>query len=111
MERLTEYGKYGFAKIKNNKKFYIRNTIERLAKIEDILGDNYDLDRLRELVEADRDGRCVIRPKDYDGTIFRVWKNQILSSENFAWFMKELGKNFFLTREAAEAALKGGQNG
>lgn len=29
----------------------------RLATIEDILGDDYDLKRLRELVEADRDGR------------------------------------------------------
>lgn len=28
----------------------------RLAAIEDILGDDYDLDRLRELVEADREG-------------------------------------------------------
>lgn len=27
---------------------------KRLAAIEDILGDDYDLDRLRELVEADR---------------------------------------------------------
>ncbi len=26
---------------------------DRLAAIEDILGDDYDLDRLRELVEAD----------------------------------------------------------
>lgn len=34
--------------------------IDRLADIEDILGDDYDLDRLRELVEADRDGRCVV---------------------------------------------------
>ena len=33
-----------------------------LKKIEDILGDNYDLDRLREIVEADRDGRCVVLP-------------------------------------------------
>lgn len=32
----------------------------RLKKIEDILGDDYDLDRLRELVEADRDRRCVV---------------------------------------------------
>ena len=31
--------------------------MHRLAKIENILGDNYDLDRLRELVEADNDGR------------------------------------------------------
>lgn len=33
---------------------------DRLALIEDILGDDYDLDRLRELVEADLDDRCVI---------------------------------------------------
>lgn len=31
----------------------------RLKKIEDILGDDYDLDRLREMAEADREGRCV----------------------------------------------------
>ena len=35
-----------------------------LARVEaaDILGDNYDLDRLRDLVQADRDGRCVVLP-------------------------------------------------
>ena len=32
----------------------------RLKKIEDILGDTYDIDRLRELVQADREGRCVV---------------------------------------------------
>lgn len=36
--------------------------IIRLAAIEDILGDDYDLDRLRELVQADKDGRCVVLP-------------------------------------------------
>lgn len=39
-------------------------SIERLCAIEDILGDEYDIDRLRELVEADRDGRCVVLPKE-----------------------------------------------
>ena len=34
--------------------------VNRLGEIEDILGDDYDLDRLRELVQADRDGRCVV---------------------------------------------------
>lgn len=38
----------------------IANAFDRLAAIEDILGDDYDLDRLRELVEADRDGRLVM---------------------------------------------------
>lgn len=34
--------------------------VNRLGEIEDILGDDYDLSRLRELVQADRDGRCVV---------------------------------------------------
>lgn len=34
--------------------------VHRLAEIEDILGDDYDLERLRELVEADREGQCVV---------------------------------------------------
>lgn len=34
--------------------------VNRLGEIEDILGDDYDLSRLRDLVQADRDGRCVV---------------------------------------------------
>ena len=34
---------------------WLEESIDRLAAIEDILGDDYDLDRLRELVEADRE--------------------------------------------------------
>lgn len=37
-----------------------QTVIDRLAAIEDILGDDYDLYRLRELVQSDRDGRCVV---------------------------------------------------
>lgn len=33
-----------------------------IAGMEDLLGGGYDLDRLRELVEADRDGRCIVIP-------------------------------------------------
>ena len=36
----------------------------RLCDIEDILGDEYDLDELREMVQAKREGRCVVLPKD-----------------------------------------------
>lgn len=39
--------------------------VDRLGAIEDILGDDYDLDRLRELVEADREGRCVVYSKGF----------------------------------------------
>lgn len=41
-----------------------QTAVDRLAQIEDILGDTYDLDRLRELVEADKDGRCVVLQKE-----------------------------------------------
>lgn len=37
-----------------------QTAVDRLASIEDILGDEYDLDRLRELAQADREGRCVV---------------------------------------------------
>lgn len=37
---------------------------ERLAAIEDILGDEYNLDRLRELAQADKEGRCVVLKTD-----------------------------------------------
>ena len=39
-----------------------QEVIDRLAAIEDILGDEYELDRLRELVQADREGRCLVIP-------------------------------------------------
>ncbi len=37
-----------------------QKALKKLYAIEDILGDDYGLDRLRELVEADRAGRCVV---------------------------------------------------
>lgn len=38
----------------------VDSAVNRLAHIEDILGDDYDLSRLRDLVQADREGRCVV---------------------------------------------------
>lgn len=60
MKRLTEYTRFhgSMLPVLNDSNRY--SAIERLAALEDILGDGYDLDRLRELVEADRDGRCVV---------------------------------------------------
>ena len=102
----------------------IPGIVHRLAEIEDILGDDYDLGRLRELVEADRDGRCVALPKD--GMVYYIeeaggekWVankpiQQItvkcgwgIASMDFS--LLDTGKYF--TREAAEAALKGEQDG
>ena len=58
MERLTKIYPSGAWGIDGE----IDDAIHRLAAIEDILGDDYDLDRLRELAQADRDGRCVVLP-------------------------------------------------
>lgn len=37
--------------------------LEELKAVKTILGNEYDILRLRELIEADRDGRCVVLPK------------------------------------------------
>ena len=67
MERLTKEGKFCDViecELTPGGSFCERGTCterrlwERLSSIEDILGDDYDLDRLRELVEAGREGRC-----------------------------------------------------
>lgn len=45
-------------------------TYQRLSAIEDILGDDYDLERLKELVQADREGQYenfLLKPGD------KVW--------------------------------------
>ncbi len=52
MERLTDRSDYALGVYSDME--------ERLREIEDILGDEYDLDRLRDLVKADREGRCVV---------------------------------------------------
>lgn len=55
-------------KRRDNKVIYVdftkakESVMSRLAAIEDILGDEYDLDRLRELAQADREGRAKGSP-------------------------------------------------
>ena len=91
------------------------------------------LDRLRELVEADRDGRCVVVPCKLGDTVFKIgasicmWREtdhcdeycngyeyrdcwegcRAVCEDKFSLDdLQRFGKNVFLTREAAEAALK-----
>lgn len=118
MKRLTR--KYG-----NGMKYYNmapgESTIDRLADIEDILGDDYDLSRLRELVQADREGRCVVLPVKPGNTVWSanvfgvsshvIRRIELNQNGNFACSMlvlpfEDFGNKVFLTREAAEAALK-----
>lgn len=84
-----------------------------LARVEaaDILGDNYDLDRLRELVEADRDGRCVVLPAE--GYTEKDGENALKSAMNTCFHHNNPVTRYIadavaekLTREAAEAAMK-----
>ena len=65
MERLTA------PKTVWNKLEKVYDVVYRLLEIENILGDDYDLDRLKELVEAEREGRCVVLPcKDWLEIVF-----------------------------------------
>lgn len=90
--------------------------VNRLGYIEDILGDDYDLGHLRDLVEADKDGRCVVLPvrgyTDKDG------EQALNSAMNTCFYHNNPVTRYIadavaekLTREAAKAALKGEQDG
>ena len=98
----------------------------RLCDIEDILGDNYDLDRLRELAKADREGRCVVLPCKVEDDVYInilgrtlpftvISISQMSSTPTFkaqhgirlVYIFKadDVGETVFMTREEAEAAL------
>ena len=90
MERLTKEGKFCDViecELTPGGSFCERGTCterrlwERLSSIEDILGDDYDLDRLRELVEADRGGRCVVLPCKVGDTIYDISRAEIKESK------------------------------
>ncbi len=48
---------------------------ERLAHIEDILGNYYDLRILRDFVKAVKDGRCIILPEVKEDTVSLMYDN------------------------------------
>lgn len=91
-----------------------------------VFGDDYDMNRLRELVEADRDGRCVMLPCKVGDMVYSAFplcgvnnheirKLEINSDGAFACSalmipLSDFNKTVFLTREAAEAALEGAQD-
>lgn len=78
-------------------------TYQRLSAIEDILGDEYNLEYLKWLVEAEREGRCVVLPcKDWFEIVFGeqdvfyridmdyeehpIRKLSVDSAERFIWY-------------------------
>lgn len=80
------YNILDIAKYQGNPEFdeILKHIALRLSSIENILGDDYDLDRLRELAEADREGRCVVLeraklediPFTYESLISKIIKSE-----------------------------------
>ena len=144
MERLT-YFKDGYWRVNFSGVQYQADFVDRLAAYEDIgmtpeeikapftedaminlaaqaLG--VEADRLRELAEADKDGRCVVLPCKVGDTVYfaligRIIEKQVFSIVSFSnstriycggtseYFRPEdIGKTVFLTREEAEKALQ-----
>lgn len=99
--------------------------VNRLGEIEDILGDDYDLSRLHDLVQADRDGRCVVLPckvgerlwciNSYGEVEETVAVGFLIENESvricyrekmfLEYYNAPIGKVLFLNREAAEKAI------
>lgn len=73
-------------------------------------------ERLLELAEADRDGRCVVMPCKIGSLVYahtrKLDGQDCVIDTDFWWSdIPEIGKTVFLTREAAEAALEGMKDG
>ena len=97
----------------------IAKAFDRLAAIEDILGDEYDLDELAEMVQAKREGRCVVLPKD--GMVYYIEEaggekwignkpiQQVVLRCGFGMALLEFSlfdKGKYFSRAEAEAALR-----
>ena len=133
MKRLTERDEDGFVYtgIDTNcvngcydiwDKKWLDDALDRLAAIEDILGGEYELDRLRELVEVtDLLGNTVYEPNKrgfistYEIISVHISTCSVLVGWNLldgiysnldGFEISALGKTVFLTRAEAEAALK-----
>lgn len=126
MERLTSKRSWEEAGKELGQEYGYSHIWKRLNQIEDILGDEYDLDELREMVQAKRDGRCVVLPCKIDDDVYinlfgRTLDATVISISELAstptykamygirlcYIFKadDVGRTVFLTREAAESAL------
>lgn len=100
MERLTYRTEQGIPEIYGIPSHI---AIERLCAIEDILGDDYDLDRLKEIVEADREARLEIKVKAKRCP--KCGKFRLFPRIDWKYYYCFHCKTQF-TKEEAEAALR-----
>lgn len=97
------------------------NALSRM--IWEYMGDDYDLDRLRELVEADRDGRCVVLPCKVGDKMQYIDSDESIGSEivekivieietdGGIYSANELKPEDFKTPGPSEAAQEGDTHG
>lgn len=89
-----------------------RDLYGRLKAYEDIAELCGGFDRLRELAEADKDGRVIILPcKVYETDGVRVYEHTVReviyeTAGGPAFDKNAIGKRIFLTRDEAERALR-----
>ena len=103
-----------------------RARYDRLAAIEDILGDEYDLDELMELVRAKREGRCVVLPAPLGSQVWQLKYPTRIDKNGEEWvicsikeatvepapfgltlsMVNQIGKIYWLSKEEAQAALR-----
>ena len=95
------------------------------SDLRTIIGECGGIDRLRELAEADKDGRVVVPPCKVGDVLYRASPsgvvvhrvaNMVYRELTSRWYIdtipnlpyasEELGKTTFLTREEAEKALE-----
>ena len=130
MKRLTSKRNWEEAKSDLKHEMGYSHIWKRLAEIENILGDDgddYDLDRLKELVQADREGKVILRKTKEGSKVYIIllgrifpfdvisatWnsKNAVYEAEHGKYLRymfndADIGISVFLTREEAEAALE-----
>ena len=77
-------------------------------------------DHLRDLIKAEKNGRMVVLPCKVGDTVYQIDAERVYESEvkwiifdcdDIAFDERAIGGSIFLTREEAEAALKGGDAG
>ena len=125
-ERLKEYEDTGFDPEE------IADFMKRWEQTVEIGGmlKKYCIDHIRDLLQAEQDGRLVVLPCKVGATVYghskaevSEYKVAVISLATYNWYLRcqnhnsdfwvtdaDIGKTVFLTREEAEAALKGGED-